>query len=524
MVHDMDGVTGSIDKAAPATNSRERAGHRRWRIGATAAVRAVAVLLLVLGAALLVGGPVRAAAPAGASFTVNGTTGALTVQQGDALTLIISPGSDSGNFQYGVCPDATCSIGYVLGSGTLTPGEQQTFSVTADFPYIPAGQPVYPIFRLYDAGKDLIDGPLTVNHPPVFADGDSTTLTVDENGSKTISIPATDADGDLLDYRPGPQEPSQPVTIEYNSIDQTTTYYSAPGYYGPDQYQVAVDDSHGGSDVITINVTVVTKVEHAPVATNGSAYTTNEDTAASGQLSATDADTGDTLTYAAATQPANGSVTATSDGSFTYTPAPNFNGTDSFTFTANDGHADQRPGQRSASRSIAVDDAPVAADQRVSTDEDTALNGRVSATDVDNDPLTYAVVNQPQHNTLSFNADGSFTYIPDANFNGTDSFTFKANDGTLESNTATVSITVTAVNDPPVIVSAPPVTLAEDGSATITVTASDSDTPNLTFSTSLRTAHGTISGVTLPTPTVVPGDLHAEYQLQRAGQFLGVRL
>src|SRR6266576_7341784 len=73
-------------------------------------------------------------------------------------------------------------------------------------------------------------------------------------------------------------------------------------------------------------------------------------------------------------------------------------------------------------------------------------------TDVDGNPLTAIVVTQPAHGTVTLNADGSFTYTPALNSNGSDSFTYKANDGTLDSNVVTVSITVAAVNDAPAAV------------------------------------------------------------------------
>ena len=83
--------------------------------------------------------------------------------------------------------------------------------------------------------------------------------------------------------------------------------------------------------------------------------------------------------------------------------------------------------------------------------EDTSITSTLAATDADGDILTYSLVSQPQHGTLSLNANGSYTYIPSANYNGTDSFTYKANDGTADSNIATVSITVNPVNDAPVL-------------------------------------------------------------------------
>src|SRR5207248_7177809 len=73
------------------------------------------------------------------------------------------------------------------------------------------------------------------------------------------------------------------------------------------------------------------------------------------------------------------------------------------------------------------------------------------ASDVDGDLLTFSIVTNPAHGTLSGNG-ASRTYTPAKDYNGTDSFTFKANDGTVDSNIATVRITINAVNDPPVAI------------------------------------------------------------------------
>src|SRR5439155_25328926 len=108
----------------------------------------------------------------------------------------------------------------------------------------------------------------------------------------------------------------------------------------------------------------------------------------------------------------------------------------------------------------AVNDAPVAADQAVTTAEDTAKAIVLTASDVESDPLTYAIVAGPAHGTLSGVAP-TVTYTPAANYNGADSFTFKANDGTVDSNVATVRLTVTPVNDAPVA-AAQGVTTEED--------------------------------------------------------------
>ena len=102
-----------------------------------------------------------------------------------------------------------------------------------------------------------------------------------------------------------------------------------------------------------------------------------------------------------------------------------------------------------------VNDAPVAGNESYSVNEDNVLT--VAATgvlandsDIDSPTLSAVLVSGPSHGTVSLNADGSFTYTPSANYNGGDSFTYKASDGQANSNVATVSITVNAVNDAPV--------------------------------------------------------------------------
>jgi hypothetical protein len=92
--------------------------------------------------------------------------------------------------------------------------------------------------------------------------------------------------------------------------------------------------------------------------------------------------------------------------------------------------------------------APIANNQSVTTNEDEAANITLSASDSNGDTLTYSIVSEPSHGTLSGTAP-NLVYTPNANFNGTDSFTFKANDGQVDSNAATVSITIKKVNDPP---------------------------------------------------------------------------
>src|SRR4029079_12487281 len=163
---------------------------------------------------------------------------------------------------------------------------------------------------------------------------------------------------------------------------------------------------------------------------------------------------GNSLTAVVVVGPANGTLVLNANGSLTYAPAANFNGSDSFTYRANDGTLDSNVATVTIAVG-AVNDAPVAGDDSYSTTEDAPITIAAPGvlgndTDLDGNPLTAAVVVGPANGTLVLNANGSFTYTPAANFNGSDSFTYRANDGSVGSNVATVSMTVSAVDNAPV--------------------------------------------------------------------------
>jgi len=200
-------------------------------------------------------------------------------------------------------------------------------------------------------------------------------------------------------------------------------------------------------------------VNHAPVAVNDS-YSATRNTAltvaAPGVLSNdTDAD-GDALTAAVVANPGHGTLALNANGGFTYTPATGYTGSDSFTYRANDTKANSNTATVTITVTT-VNHAPVANNDTYSVNEDTVLTVAASGvlgndTDSDGNTLTAALVGNVSHGTLALNSNGSFTYTPAANYNGSDSFTYRANDGITNSNTATVTITVNAVNDAPVAV------------------------------------------------------------------------
>jgi hypothetical protein len=164
-----------------------------------------------------------------------------------------------------------------------------------------------------------------------------------------------------------------------------------------------------------------------------------------GLLSDADNPFGNPLTAVVVDGPGNGQVAVNEDGSFTYTPNADFTGTDSFTFYITDGFDNTD----TATATITVfDSTPVAGDvsyQMNATDTLTvdAPNGVLSnASDPLGNPLSAVVVNGPSNGQLTLNDDGSFVYTPNADFTGTDTFTFQATDGTFTSAPATATITV----------------------------------------------------------------------------------
>jgi VCBS repeat-containing protein len=274
------------------------------------------------------------------------------------------------------------------------------------------------------------------------------------------------------------------------------TYTPTTNYNGADSFTFKANDGTVDSTPATVSITV-TAINDTPTATPQS-VSTNEDTAKAITLSGSDVD-GDTLTFNVVTGPTHGALSGTAPN-LTYTPTTNYNGSDSFTFKANDGTVDSTPATVSITVT-AVNDAPTATPQSVTTSEDTAKAITLSGSDPESDTLTFSVVTGPTHGVLSGTAP-NLTYTPAADYNGPDSFTFKANDGTTDSPSATVSITVTAVNDAP---TADPqsVTTNEDTAKAVTLTATDIDGNSLAFSVVTNPAHGALSG-TAPNLTYTP--------------------
>ena len=230
------------------------------------------------------------------------------------------------------------------------------------------------------------------------------------------------------------------------STDGTYTYTPNNDFLGSDSLTYQICDFINACDEGTIYFEVI-PVNDTPIAIDDE-FTTDEDIDLIGTVADNDSDPeGDALTFAVNDQPSNGSVTMNGDGSFTYTPNPEFSGSDSFTYTACDpsGTCDEATVIITVTP---VNDTPIAIDDTNIGQEDDVVSGTVASndTDAEGDELTFNLLTNPSNGTVVLNADGSYTYTPGPDFNGSDTFTYEACDGNT-CDDAVVTITIDPIND-----------------------------------------------------------------------------
>jgi len=279
----------------------------------------------------------------------------------------------------------------------------------------------------------------SVNDVPVASD---ITVELDENVTTNIILAAKDTEGDELSYSiaTGPSFGSIILT------ETTATYTPETSYSGNDSFTFIANDGSDDSNIATVAISI-TAINTAPVVQNIT-VTTFEDVPVVINLSEENNDDG-SLTYSMASDngPTNGSVLI-SGSSVTFTPTENTNETGYFTYFGNDGDNTSNIGEITI-EIIPVNDAPVAYDAVGTTNENDSVELTLTATDIENDNLTYNIVTHPSNGALEY--DGATVYyFPTTNFSGSDSFTFNANDGETDSNTATISITVNSSNNTPI--------------------------------------------------------------------------
>jgi hypothetical protein len=319
-----------------------------------------------------------------------------------------------------------------------------------------------------------------VNDAPV---ADDQSLTTDEDASASVVLTGSDVEMSALSF----VVLAEPTNGVLSGIAPNLTYTPNSNFNGSDSFTFKVNDGTSDSAAATVSI-IVTAVNDAPVANNQS-VTTDEDAGASIVLTGSDIDMS-ALSFALLTVPANGTLSGTAPN-LTYTPNSNFNGSDSFTFKVNDGTSDSA----AATVSIivtAVNDTPTANNQSLTTDEDASASIVLTGSDVEMSALSFAVLAGPANGTLSGTAP-NLTYTPNANFNGSDAFTFKVNDGAANSPVATVTLAVSAVNDAPVA-TAQSVNTSYSAPVDITLAGSDAEGSALSFTVVSNPAEGTLTG------------------------------
>jgi VCBS repeat-containing protein len=403
------------------------------------------------------------------------------------------------------------------------------------------------------------------------------TYTTSEDTTLTSNFSADDLDGDELTYSIVSSTIHGSIALT-NTTTGAFTYTPASNYSGTDMVTIKVSDGSLFSNIEIRNITV-TEENDAPVAYD-QFLETSYNTGLSGQLVAYDQE-GDSLTYSSTmtTSSKGGTVSVNLDGTFTYTPAIDYSGSDSFTFSANDGLADSNvatitldvhggsgdddsgisglvdmtmeqdteedvdftvtgftgtvtltayssndyllgdeitesytdgtgtitldPKDYKCGKTVItvvgsgseggadtdsfiltvtrVNYAPTANDKTLDIDENTVLNEFVLGTDLNGDSMTYAKVTGPSHGTLVFGSNGIFTYTPNENYYGTDTFTYSATDGEATSAEGTVTINIRQIEIEPTAVS-DAIATDEDTVYTGTLEASDAHNETLTYS------------------------------------------
>lgn len=301
------------------------------------------------------------------------------------------------------------------------------------------------------------------------------------------------------------------------NLDGSFVYQPAANFTGADTFIYTADDILGpnNSATVTINVSSV----YDPVVVTPDAYSTPGGTTltvgAPGLLANDSSPDGLSLVVDSVNNPFPlQNLGVFGDGGFTYTPAPGFQGDFTFTYTASDGVTSSPP----VPVTITVTNAaPVAEPDSYDVAEDATLTATTvlaNDSDANGDPLSAVLGTGPSNGSLSLAPDGTFTYTPVPNFNGVDSFTYQASDGTALSAPSTVTLTVDAVVDRPVFaVAILAVTAVEDTTYAGQTTATSADALPLTY---------TAETTGTPTGTVVMNAVTGAFTFTPEPDFVGL--
>lgn len=306
---------------------------------------------------------------------------------------------------------------------------------------------------------------ITVKRIPVAPLAYDNSFTTPEDTTLNGQLTGIDVNGGALVYHLAQSGHMGTVVV---AEDGSFTYTPFSNRYGVDKFTFRVESADGlwsATARITVTVSPVNDIPNVVAKT----YIAVEDQPLSAFLKATDEDIGDKLTFELVDESgdlAQGTLTLdAATGYFTYVPNDNFCGSDRFTVRVRD-LTSSSPDVVISVTVKPVNDAPQAQNVTIDVDEDDSVTGDLTAfyTDVDEgDAQAFSVVQRPSKGTIAFNADGTYTYTPNTNVNGTDYFTFRTRDsGNLSSNVALATVNIKPVNDVPTITAADTMTIDED--------------------------------------------------------------
>ena len=275
-----------------------------------------------------------------------------------------------------------------------------------------------------------------VNNPPVAQDQ---AFILNRNSQQDVSFLATDPDGDQLTFTVV-QGPEQGELWAYPNV---ATYYPKKGYVGPDSFTYQASDGLLDSQIATVTFTVLDRDN--PPKTESQSLVTKVGQPLAITLQAADADD-DPLSYQIVRTPGHGTLTG-SNTNYVYQPEPGFLGNDEFTFQANDGQLSS-PETTIQIKVTDQNTAPVAVNSSARVIMNTPTDLDLVASDGEADPLTYTILTPPVHGQLAGLAP-DLIFTPETNYLGPDRLIFKVSDGELESDPATVSISVVVPNHQP---------------------------------------------------------------------------
>ncbi|MFO0800699.1 MAG: Ig-like domain-containing protein [Gemmataceae bacterium] len=272
-----------------------------------------------------------------------------------------------------------------------------------------------------------------------------------------VTIPVLGNDDGLLDGPITLTLLTAPLVGSAVVVGTSILYTPAPGTNGTVTFGYRVTDTNGDSSDGTVTVTVTVTATNAAPSAFSQGVSVAANSSAVLQLAGDDGDpeVAQALTFAVATPPAHGTLSGfnPATGHVTYTPAPGYDGPDSFTFTVTDDASAGGAPRTSTPATVFLqvnrqNRAPVAVADSVTVHQGSftaSPSGGVRANDFDPDgePFTISLVSGPAHGRLTLERNGSYTYAPDPGFFGTDSFVYAATDPHGASSTATVTITVT---------------------------------------------------------------------------------